>query len=305
VVASSSTCASPWLYGWTRRAGVGKVTVMTTSRIGNALGLLAVKVQFQVAHASSSGRGACRRTPGSILPVWNLIARLAVYWHDVRMDLTVPLQSLIPSVDSSALTVLAGTEGALGASQIHQLAPRGTRRGLGVVLDRLVEHGLVIAEATNHGYMYRLNRDHVLAPAVLTAAGARQEFLRRLMDGCAQLRPPVVSAALFGSVARRESGPDSDVDLLLVVADDTGTDDTTWSDQVRHLQAQVLAWSGNRLEIVTVTRTHLADLVVGDEPIVGSWRDDAMTLAGSGLPKLLDELSARHRRARTKARGEE
>jgi hypothetical protein len=67
----------------------------------------------------------------------------------------------------------------------------------------------------------------------------------------------------------------------------------------------VLAWSGNRLEIVTVTRTHLADLVVGDEPIVGSWRDDAMTLAGSGLPKLLDELSARHRRARTKARGEE
>lgn len=218
------------------------------------------------------------------------------------MDLTAPLQSLIPSVDSAALTVLAGTEGALGQSQIHRLAPRGTRRGLGVVLDRLVEHGLVIAEATNHGYMYRLNRDHVLAPAVLAAAGARQEFLRRLMDGSAQLRPPVVSAALFGSVARRQSRPDSDVDLLLVVADDTDTDDTTWSDQVRRLEAQVLAWSGNRLEIVTVTRTHLADLVAVEEPIVGSWRHDALTLAGSDLPMLLDEVSAHPRRPRTKAR---
>lgn len=221
------------------------------------------------------------------------------------MDLTTPLQSLIPSVDSAALTVLAGTESALGQSQIYRLAPRGTRRGLGVVLDRLVEHGLVVAEATNHGYVYRLNRDHVLAPAVLAAAGARQEFLHRLMDACARLRPLVVSAALFGSVARRQSRPDSDVDLLLVVADDTDTDEATWSDQVRHLEAQVLAWSGNRLEIVTVTRTHLADLVAAGEPVVGSWRDDALTLAGTDLPRLLDELDTHPRRPRTKARAKE
>jgi hypothetical protein len=69
------------------------------------------------------------------------------------------------------------------------------------------------------------------------------------------------------------------VDLLLVAADDTDTDDTTWSDQAHRLEAQVLAWSGNRLEIVTVTRTHLAELVTVGEPIVGSWRDDALTLA--------------------------
>lgn len=237
---------------------------------------------------------------GIILPVWRLIAKLALHRHDGCMDLTAPLQSLIPSVDSAALTVLAGTEGALGQSQIHRLAPRGTRRGLGVVLDRLVEHGLVLAEATNHGFMYRLNRDHVLAPAVLAAAGARQEFLRRLTDGAAQLQPPVVSAALFGSVARRQSGPDSDVDLLLVVPDDTDTDDPSWGDQARHLAAQVLAWSGNRLEIVTVTRTHLADLVAVEEPVIGSWRDDALTLVGADLPRLLSEVRGHPRRPRTR-----
>lgn len=216
------------------------------------------------------------------------------------MDLTAPLQSLIPSVDSAALTVLAGTEGALGQSQIHRLAPRGTRRGLAVVLDRLVEHGLVLAEATNHGFAYRLNRDHVLAPAVLAAAGARQEFLRRLTQGCAQLKPPVVSAALFGSVARRASGPDSDVDLLLVVPEDTDTDAPAWGDQVRDLAARVLSWSGNRLEIVTVTRSRLADLVAAEEPVVGSWRDDALTLAGADLQGLLSEARARPRRPSTR-----
>jgi predicted nucleotidyltransferase len=204
------------------------------------------------------------------------------------MDLTAPLQSLIPSMESAALTVLAETQSALGQSQIHHLAPRGTRRGLGLALDRLVEHGLVVAEPTNHGYVYRLNRDHVLTPAVLTAADARQEFLRRLTEACAHLRPTAVSAVVFGSVARRESGPASDVDLLLVVPDDADTDDVVWRDQIRHLEAQVLAWSGNRAEIITVTRTHVSELVADGEPIVHSWRADALTLTGTDLRKLLD-----------------
>lgn len=221
------------------------------------------------------------------------------------MDLTAPLYSLIPSLDSAVLTVLAGTEGALGQTQIHRLAAKGTRPGLKLVLDRLIEHGLVIAEPTNHGYLYQLNRDHVLAPVVLAAAGARQEFLRRLTDGCARLRPPVVSAALFGSVARRQSQPDSDVDLLLVVPDDADTDDAAWGDQIRRLEAQVLGWSGNRLEIITVTRTHLAELVGDGEPIVGSWRADALTLTGSDLPRLLDETTTHVRRSRTKTREQE
>lgn len=208
------------------------------------------------------------------------------------MDLTAPLQSLIPSMESAALTVLAGTESALGQSQIHRLAPRGTRRGLAVALDRLVEHGLVTAEPTNHGYLYRLNREHVLAPAVLTAADARHEFLRRLGEACAELRPPAVTVALFGSVARRQSGSSSDVDMLIVTSDETDTDESPWRDQVRQLETQVLAWSGNRAEIITVTRTHLSELAADDEPIVRSWRADALTLTGTDLRALLGGATA-------------
>jgi predicted nucleotidyltransferase len=215
------------------------------------------------------------------------------------MDLSSPLQSLIPTMESAVLTVLAGTESPLGQSQIHRLAPRGTRRGLAFALDRLVAHGLVVAEPSNHGHLYRLNRDHVLTPAVLGALAARQEFLRRLADATARLRPVVVSGAVFGSVARRDSGPESDVDLLLVVHDTAQADSDAWQDQVRALEAQVLGWSGNRLETITVTRAHLDELVAESEPVVASWRDDALTVAGADLRRLLTPSASRAGRAPT------
>lgn len=157
------------------------------------------------------------------------------------------------------------------------------------------------AEPSNYGHVYRLNRDHVLGPAVLSALAAREEFLRRLTESTRALRPAVASAALFGSVARRESGPASDVDLLLVVQDDLDVEGPGWQDQVRALQSAVLAWSGNRLEMITVTRSHLNELVADDEAIVGSWRGEALTLAGSDLRRVVDRSATRARRAAVEA----
>ncbi len=75
---------------------------------------------------------------------------------------------------------------------------------------------------------------------MLLAAGARQEFIRRLGEACAQLTPVPVSAALFGSVARNESRPDSDIDLLLVVEDDVMADLDGWTDQLYDLTGTVV-----------------------------------------------------------------
>mgnify|MGYP001157631094 FL=1 len=96
------------------------------------------------------------------------------------MNLTSPLDSLVPSMEGVVLEVLAGTHSALGPTRIHELGHRGSRAGISLALGRLVDQGLVLAEPTNYGHTYRLNWDHVLAPAVLVAVGAREEFLRRL-----------------------------------------------------------------------------------------------------------------------------
>lgn len=201
------------------------------------------------------------------------------------MDLSSPLNSLVPSLDGAVLEVLSRTESALGASHIQRLARRGARSGVHRVLDRQVEHGLILAEPTNLGYVYRLNRDHLLSGAVLSAAKARQDFIERLAAACADLKPDVVSAALFGSTARGDSGPESDVDLVLVVSDQA--QDDAWEEQLRHLEGLVLGWTGNRLESLVLTQSHLATVVEAGEPLVTSLRDEAVDLAGRPLASVL------------------
>lgn len=196
------------------------------------------------------------------------------------VDLTSPLRSLTPSLESAVLEVLAGTESGLNAVQIARLARRGTRTGQRPVLERLVEHGLVIADPANTGFLYRLNRDHVLTPAVLSAVGARVEVLERLTRACEQLEPVPVHASVFGSFARREAGPESDIDLMLVVSDDVDTHETAWADQMRDLEDRVLAWTGNRLQSLIFTRARLAQVVHAGEPIASTWSADAVTLIG-------------------------
>jgi len=78
------------------------------------------------------------------------------------MDVSSPLRSLVPSLDSAVLDVLSRSESSFGPTQVVRQAGRGSRAGIQLVLDRLVEHGLVLAEPTNRGHMYRLNRDHLL-----------------------------------------------------------------------------------------------------------------------------------------------
>ena len=160
------------------------------------------------------------------------------------MDLQHPLRTLVPSLDWAVLEVLAATRSSLGASQIHRLSSTGSRKGQAAVLDRLVEHGLVIAEPAGQGFLYRLNRDHMLAPAVIVAVGLRAQLLQRLADETAQLAPRPVHASVFGSFARGDSGAESDIDILLLAVSEP--DAAAWDPQIDRLQERVTLWTGNR-----------------------------------------------------------
>lgn len=205
------------------------------------------------------------------------------------MNLSNPVGSLIPSMDGVVLGVLAGTHSALGPTRIHELSHRGSRAGVSLALGRLVDQGLVLAEPTNYGHTYRLNRDHVLAPAALAAAEARDEFLQRLTAACHSLYPAPLSAALYGSVARRESDDASDIDLLVVVDDTLDRHAPEWTDQTDELTRRVHAWTGNRLEPIVVDANHLAGLAIAGDPLTLSLREDAVTLVGRDLRDLLNQ----------------
>jgi len=196
------------------------------------------------------------------------------------MDLVTPLTSIAPSLDGAALSVLAGADTAMSATQIQRIAGRGSRYGLVLVLERLSDLGLVTAIPGARGSLYRLNRDHVLAPAVVAATQARSELERRLAEALESLTPAPVSAALYGSVARGDATADSDIDLLIVVAEGVDPDDDVWVRQVGDLEQRARSWSGNTVQAVTVPRAQLARMVQADEHIVSEWERDARTLTG-------------------------
>ena len=202
------------------------------------------------------------------------------------MDLSHPLQTLVPSLDGATLEVLAGTQSGLSVTDIARLASRGTRQGHLLVLDRLVASGLVHALPANRGSLYRLNRDHLLAALVVEAARARATVVTRLSEALASLDPRPLHASLFGSFARREADHASDIDLLIITPDAVEPDDR-WTQALQVIADDVLAWTGNRLESVVLTPSEFDDAVRAREPIAASWLSDSQVLIGPTLEALV------------------
>lgn len=217
------------------------------------------------------------------------------------MDLQHPLRSLVPSLDWAVLAVLAGTQSGLGASQIARLSHDGSRSGQAPILDRLVKQGLVIAEPANQGFLYRLNREHLLAPAVLRAAGIRGRLVELLGEATAQLSPAPVHASVFGSFARGEAGDESDIDVLLLAASDQDVAD--WDTQIDLLQERVRLWTGNRCSCMAFSVNRAQQLAGQGEPIVDNWVKDGLVLIGDSVQRLLDRpATTKARRARAGGR---
>jgi predicted nucleotidyltransferase len=214
------------------------------------------------------------------------------------VDLRHPLRSLIPSLDWAVLEVLAGTESGLGASQIARLSHDGSRSGQAPILDRLVRQGLVIAEPANQGFLYRLNRDHLLTPSILQAAGLRGRLLELLGERARQLTPMPVHASVFGSFARGEAGEESDIDLLLIAS--TDQDVTGWESAIELIERTVRLWTGNRCSCMAFNLERVRELFVQREPIVDNWAADGVLLLGDPLQRIVEAVSptAARRRAR-------
>ncbi|WP_380160029.1 nucleotidyltransferase domain-containing protein [Kineococcus sp. R86509] len=160
------------------------------------------------------------------------------------------------------------------------------------VLTRLAEEGVITVERRKNAAYYSANRNHLAWPAVEILADLRRELLRRIEERVRSWAVPVETAAVFGSLARGEGSVDSDVDLLLVRADEvTGERALAWDDQVDSLVTAVQSWSGNPAQPYDISVSDLRDHVEADEPIVGSWRREAITLVGRDLSALLRNVA--------------
>jgi predicted nucleotidyltransferase len=209
------------------------------------------------------------------------------------MDLSHPYIAICPTLDGPVLEVLAHTSRPLTGRDVARLARRGSERGVLKVLHRLVEQGLVTSYEAGRSLLFALNRDHVAAPVVDAMLGLQVELFSRIRGELATWSIQPVHVSVFGSAARHDGSTESDIDLLILRADEVTDDDAIWRDQLQTLAEHVHGWSGNHASLVELSPKQLRAAVRRQEPIIDSLRASAVTLAGDEFSDLAGIKSSR------------
>lgn len=205
-----------------------------------------------------------------------------------EMDWENPLRSIAATVDADVLEVLAGTHASVTGNQLAGLAGRSYAQ-VSAVVRRLTEEGIVLVEQHGRTYSYRLNRDHILASGLLDILSAPSRIENEIRELVRAWDLPPDTVALFGSAARRQAVRQSDVDLLVVRPDDIDLENDVWRGQLGDLVVIIEERCGNRVQLVEVSRSEIADAIETGEPLIESLRREARTLVGEDLRAFLSE----------------
>ena len=194
------------------------------------------------------------------------------------MILGQPFLSVTPSLDGDVLARLAHATEWLTVAQLRALLPERSDEGIRNTLTRLTRHGLVREKPIGRSRLFSLNRDHLLASAVVDIASAKKQFLGRLAQNCLSWGTPPLFGALFGSAARGEMVLESDIDIFFMQP--AGTDEDSFSEQVSLLCVEASTWTGNDVRPL-VMREDRARNGYRDEPVLGEIANDGHFLVGT------------------------
>ncbi len=208
------------------------------------------------------------------------------------MDVAHPIRGIMPTLDAPVLEVLAGTTRPLAGREILRLAEVGSHRGIQLVLKRLVEQGIVVAEPRSNAVFYSANREHLAWSALESIVRLRLVLRARLVEEIETWRIQPLHVSMFGSAARGDGDSLSDIDLLIVRPDDLGLDPERWDEQIDRLRALVPAWTGNRCQVFDIGRARLAEHVAARDPLVDAWHADGVHLSGAPLRELIAAVPA-------------
>jgi predicted nucleotidyltransferase len=122
-------------------------------------------------------------------------------------------------------------------------------------LEHLEDSGIVFREIAGRSHVWRLSREHVLGPLLSALFDGERHSIATLKADLetAIQNLPVKRAWLFGSVARGDERPTSDVDLLVQVR--RGADEERVRDSLSAISARFALRFGNPLSTLVTEDT--------------------------------------------------
>jgi len=179
-----------------------------------------------------------------------------------QSHLRYPLSSILGSAGSvrvlRAFVADASPQSAPHLAKAAGLTPQGVR----LVLDALARLRLVVIHGSGRTQLYALNPSHPFAGALVALFQEEQRRWDALLEsirGVLAKRGPAVGAAwLYGSVARGDDSPSSDLDIAILVRS-PGVADEVRADLMALEDAQHL-----RISLTALTPKELAALPEDD-----------------------------------------
>lgn len=202
------------------------------------------------------------------------------------MELSKPGSDLLGGPEAGlllALSRLARPVSGREAARLAGISQSTARRALA----RLSRIGLIDGEEEAYVIRYSLNRHHALWAGVqhiFTSPRKLDELVGAIV---ARLASNAITVFLFGSVARGDATAESDIDIAVILPDDT---EVAKSEQlVDVLAEEVESLTGNRAQVLTLSMSDLRRMMEEQDPLVDSWLGDARTIAGTNLPALITQ----------------
>ena len=195
-----------------------------------------------------------------------------------QSHLRYPLTSILGSAGSvRVLRALVADRAPQSAPQLAGVAGL-TPQGVRLVLDTLARQQLVVVHGSGRTQLYALNPSHPFSGALVALFQEEQRRWDALLESIREVlakRGPAVSAAwLYGSVARGEDSPGSDLDIAILVRS------KSVADQVREDLMPLEDAQQLRISLTALTPKELAALPE-DDPWWSDVARDGRVLKGA------------------------
>jgi predicted nucleotidyltransferase len=182
-----------------------------------------------------------------------------------------PFGGIIPGARGAVLAALLRTGTPLTGRQIHGLLSDDySLWTVQKALKSLTKLGLAETQTIGRAGVHTINEEHAsVAPlrALLDPVAALREVVNAVTDGDVQ------AVLLFGSIARGEATPDSDIDLAVIAPPD-------WDNRVE-LEDSVRMHLGNDCDVLVLTEADFNRLAASGEPVVSDILRDGVALIGA------------------------
>lgn len=172
-------------------------------------------------------------------------------------------------------------------ARVTGLSQSTAQRGLA----RLRQAGLVVVEHAPPALIYRANTEHLAMPALAALVRLEEQLRARFAEQVAGWKRQPESLLVFGSVARGQATPASDVDILVVRPQDTEPDEETWQGQLADLADRTLRWTGRRASVIELSAAEARDGLAEREPYLVEADREGWLIAGRALQDLADQAA--------------